>query len=68
MSSDLTPPPMSEDRHLVHFGPVWGRGPSESMALCAPQIAAGRSNTMTRTASITCVRCRSILVNLKWDF
>lgn len=46
----------------VHFGPVWGRSPSQSMALCMEGKDPGKeSRTMTRCLTVTCPECLKLL-------
>lgn len=53
---------MTMSQKPVHFGPVWGRPPSQSMALCMDGKEPGtESRTMTRTAKITCAACLGLL-------
>jgi len=55
------------DAMLVHFGPVWGRPVSRSMALCMAQKDPGlESRTMTRSsATVTCPECLKLMTDAR---
>jgi hypothetical protein len=55
------------DAELVHFGPVWGRPVSRSMALCMADKDPGlESRTMTRSATtVTCPACLHLMTDTR---
>jgi hypothetical protein len=55
------------DANHVHFGPVWGRPVSQSMALCMAGKDPGlEPRTMTRSATtVTCPECAKLMTDTR---